>query len=209
MRLCPSFADGTVPSRCHQHLAVLEKRLQKGISIEQYLSQIASSQQQFNQLPTTTLQSLLCLSVFSSEQQSFTSNQPTNFQSLKPSTKTTNQSKCSSPLPSLPSSPPLAWLLPTTSALPLLRMSLAVPTPSSSRSSPMAAASLVSHYLSILLTATSHLTNTSDCVIALAPSSATCAAAAAELELNPIADAACFASILNNMANPPAACSGC
>ncbi|KAF2655057.1 hypothetical protein K491DRAFT_693210 [Lophiostoma macrostomum CBS 122681] len=48
-----------------------------------------------------------------------------------------------------------------------------------------------------------------DCVIALAPMSATCAAAAAELELNPIADAACFASILNNLANKPAACGDC
>lgn len=40
------------------------------------------------------------------------------------------------------------------------------------------------------------------CLAALAPASVTCAAALAEEGLNPIADAACFASALNNIANP-------
>ncbi|KAF2241676.1 hypothetical protein BU26DRAFT_571438 [Trematosphaeria pertusa] len=47
------------------------------------------------------------------------------------------------------------------------------------------------------------------CLAALAPASVTCAAALAEEGLNPIADAACFASALNNIANPPAACANC
>ncbi|KAF2642918.1 hypothetical protein P280DRAFT_515367 [Massarina eburnea CBS 473.64] len=47
------------------------------------------------------------------------------------------------------------------------------------------------------------------CVIALAPASAVCAAAAAEAGVNVIADIACFAAALNLGANPPAACRGC
>ncbi|KAF2679501.1 hypothetical protein K458DRAFT_461032 [Lentithecium fluviatile CBS 122367] len=47
------------------------------------------------------------------------------------------------------------------------------------------------------------------CLAALAPEYATCAAALAEEGLNPIADAACFAAALNNIANPPAGCAGC
>jgi hypothetical protein len=42
----------------------------------------------------------------------------------------------------------------------------------------------------------------SECISALAPASITCAAALVEEGLNPIADAACFASALNNLANP-------
>ena len=41
-----------------------------------------------------------------------------------------------------------------------------------------------------------------ECISALAPASITCAAALAEEGLNPIADAACFASALNNISNP-------
>ncbi|KAF1958525.1 hypothetical protein CC80DRAFT_14194, partial [Byssothecium circinans] len=47
------------------------------------------------------------------------------------------------------------------------------------------------------------------CVIALAPASAVCAAAAAEGGVNIVADIACFAAALDISANPPAACKGC
>ncbi|KAF2010724.1 hypothetical protein BU24DRAFT_471713 [Aaosphaeria arxii CBS 175.79] len=40
------------------------------------------------------------------------------------------------------------------------------------------------------------------CVVALAPASVTCAAALVEEGLNPIADAACFATALNTAVNP-------
>ncbi|OCK76496.1 hypothetical protein K432DRAFT_408124 [Lepidopterella palustris CBS 459.81] len=47
------------------------------------------------------------------------------------------------------------------------------------------------------------------CVAALAPLAVSCAAAAAEEGLNPLADAACLASAANNVANTPAACTSC
>ncbi|KAF2109787.1 hypothetical protein BDV96DRAFT_651753 [Lophiotrema nucula] len=47
------------------------------------------------------------------------------------------------------------------------------------------------------------------CLIALAPTAVSCAAALAEAGVNVLADAACFATALNSAANPPAACTSC
>ncbi|KAH7074202.1 fungal calcium binding protein-domain-containing protein [Paraphoma chrysanthemicola] len=47
------------------------------------------------------------------------------------------------------------------------------------------------------------------CIAALAPTVVSCAAALAEAGLNPIADAACIATLANSSINPPDSCKGC
>jgi len=47
------------------------------------------------------------------------------------------------------------------------------------------------------------------CAIALGPAAVTCVGAAVQAGLDPITDAACFATALNAAVNAPAACAGC
>ncbi|OAK96876.1 hypothetical protein IQ06DRAFT_338927 [Phaeosphaeriaceae sp. SRC1lsM3a] len=47
------------------------------------------------------------------------------------------------------------------------------------------------------------------CIAALAPTVVSCAAALAEAGLNPIADAACLATLANSSINPPESCTSC
>ena len=47
------------------------------------------------------------------------------------------------------------------------------------------------------------------CAAALGPEAVGCGSAAAQAFADPISDVACLATALNNVANKPAACSGC
>lgn len=122
----------------------------------------------------------------------------------------TNQpSKCSSPSPpSLLLSPPSPWLLPPPlPALPRWSSVTLRPSapcrlrlrPSSLLRRLLVAPSSVSLQHSIKYSKI--LTKLSECIAALAPTAAACAAALAEAGLNPLADAACLATLANSVFN--------